>query len=45
MAKGTIPLKAFRKAWGTTSRKRIHEVLHTAFSRAISGAGARTDAG
>jgi nanoRNase/pAp phosphatase (c-di-AMP/oligoRNAs hydrolase) len=45
MAKGTIPLKAFRKAWGTASRKRIHEALHTAFSRAISREGERADGG
>jgi nanoRNase/pAp phosphatase (c-di-AMP/oligoRNAs hydrolase) len=37
MAKGTIPLKAFRKAWGTASRARIREALHAAFARAIGG--------
>jgi nanoRNase/pAp phosphatase (c-di-AMP/oligoRNAs hydrolase) len=42
MAKGSIPLKTFRKVWGSTSRRRIHEALHTAFSRAISRDGAAT---
>jgi nanoRNase/pAp phosphatase (c-di-AMP/oligoRNAs hydrolase) len=37
MAKGTIPLKAFRKAFGAPSRSRVHAVLHAAFVRAISG--------
>jgi hypothetical protein len=37
MAKGTIPLKAFRKAWGTASRARIREALLAAFARAIGG--------
>ena len=40
MAKGTIPLKAFRKTWRTASRERIREALHAAFSRAIAGDGA-----
>jgi nanoRNase/pAp phosphatase (c-di-AMP/oligoRNAs hydrolase) len=46
MAKGTIPLKTFRTVWGSASRQRIHEALHTAFSRAISrdGAGPTRDA-
>jgi nanoRNase/pAp phosphatase (c-di-AMP/oligoRNAs hydrolase) len=39
MAKGTIPLKTFRTVWGSASRKRIHEALLSAFSRAISRDG------
>ncbi len=35
MAKGIIPLKAFREAFGTTSRKQVREALHDAFVRAI----------
>jgi nanoRNase/pAp phosphatase (c-di-AMP/oligoRNAs hydrolase) len=37
MAKGTIPLKAFRKNFGTTSAARIREALYAAFARAIAG--------
>ena len=39
MAKGIIPLSAFRKAYGTTSRQRIHEALFEAFAKAIRGDG------
>ena len=36
MAKGIIPLKAFRKRYGSATRTRIREVLHAAFVAAIS---------
>jgi len=39
MAKGIIPLTAFRRRFGSASRTRIREVLHAAFSRAIGGPG------
>lgn len=35
MAKGIIPLKAFRKVYGGADRKRIRDALHEAFVRAI----------
>ncbi|MEE9609348.1 MAG: DHH family phosphoesterase [Myxococcota bacterium] len=35
MAKGIIPLKAFRKVYGGTSRQRIRAALHKAFVSAI----------
>ena len=35
MAKGIIPLTAFRKVYGDASRMRIHRALHDAFVRAI----------
>ncbi len=35
MAKGVIPLKAFRKVYGTADRERIRSVLFDAFVRAI----------
>jgi nanoRNase/pAp phosphatase (c-di-AMP/oligoRNAs hydrolase) len=35
MAKGIIPLTAFRRSFGTASRSRIREALHAAFARAI----------
>ncbi|MDH3213594.1 MAG: DHH family phosphoesterase [Myxococcales bacterium] len=37
MAKGIIPLKAFRKVYGGASRERIRVALHDAFVRAIHG--------
>jgi len=37
MAKGIIPLKAFRKVYGTTNRKQIRTALHDAFVNAIHG--------
>ncbi len=37
MAKGIIPLKAFRKLYGGASRERIRAALHGAFVRAIHG--------
>jgi len=36
MAKGIIPLKAFRKRFGSARRGRVHEVLHDAFAAAIN---------
>ena len=45
MAKGTIPLKAFRKTWGTASRARIHDALRAAFTRAITGEAGRASTG
>jgi hypothetical protein len=35
MAKGIIPLSAFRKTYGSATRKRIQEALHDAFVAAI----------
>ncbi|MDH3520507.1 MAG: hypothetical protein OEM49_08635, partial [Myxococcales bacterium] len=35
MAKGIIPLKAFRKLYGSATRQRIGTVLHEAFIAAI----------
>jgi nanoRNase/pAp phosphatase (c-di-AMP/oligoRNAs hydrolase) len=35
MAKGIIPLSAFRKVYGSTSRQRIREALFDAFAKAI----------
>jgi hypothetical protein len=37
MAKGIIPLKAFRKTYGSATRARIADVLHKAFVAAIAG--------
>ena len=37
MAKGIIPLKAFRKVYGGASRERIRVALHDAFVIAIHG--------
>jgi nanoRNase/pAp phosphatase (c-di-AMP/oligoRNAs hydrolase) len=37
MAKGIIPLAAFRKVYGGASRERIRVALHDAFVRAIHG--------
>jgi nanoRNase/pAp phosphatase (c-di-AMP/oligoRNAs hydrolase) len=37
MAKGIIPLKAFRKVYGSATRKKMREALHDAFVRAIRG--------
>jgi nanoRNase/pAp phosphatase (c-di-AMP/oligoRNAs hydrolase) len=36
MAKGIIPLKAFRKVYGEATRKRVQAVLHEAFLKAIA---------
>jgi nanoRNase/pAp phosphatase (c-di-AMP/oligoRNAs hydrolase) len=36
MAKGIIPLKAFRKLYGDATRKRVQAVLHEAFQKAIA---------
>ena len=35
MAKGIIPLKAFREVYGTTDREQIRSALFDAFTRAI----------
>jgi nanoRNase/pAp phosphatase (c-di-AMP/oligoRNAs hydrolase) len=35
MAKGIIPLKAFRKVYGSTTREQIRKALHDAFVEAI----------
>ena len=35
MAKGIIPLKAFREVYGSTTREQIRSTLHDAFIRAI----------
>jgi hypothetical protein len=35
MAKGIIPLKAFRELYGDTTSKRVQAVLHEAFQKAI----------
>ena len=37
MAKGIIPLKAFRKVYGSTTREQIRRALQTAFAKAIQG--------
>lgn len=37
MAKGIIPLKAFRKVYGTAGRERVGRVLLKAFAKAIEG--------
>lgn len=37
MAKGIIPLKAFRKVYGNATRAQIRKALHKAFVRAIQG--------
>jgi nanoRNase/pAp phosphatase (c-di-AMP/oligoRNAs hydrolase) len=37
MAKGIIPLKAFREVYGSATRKRIGSVLLEAFAKAIEG--------
>ncbi len=39
MAKGIIPLKAFRKTYGSATRAKIREALHAAFMQAIRGDG------
>ena len=36
MAKGIIPLSAFRKTYGSATVTRIREVLHDAFVAAIA---------
>jgi hypothetical protein len=35
MAKGIIPLKAFREVYASTTREKIREALHDAFVTAI----------
>ncbi len=40
MAKGIIPLKAFRQKYGRADRKTIHKALYEAFVRAIRGGSA-----
>jgi hypothetical protein len=35
MAKGIIPLKAFREVYGSATREKIREALHDAFVNAI----------
>ncbi len=35
MAKGIIPLRAFREVYGKADRRSIHRALHDAFMRAI----------
>ncbi len=37
MAKGIIPLKAFREVYGSATRERIRSALHAAFVEAIHG--------
>ena len=37
MAKGIIPLKAFRQVYGSASRERVRSALHDAFVAAIQG--------
>ena len=37
MAKGIIPLKAFRKVYGSATREQIRKALHKAFTKAIQG--------
>jgi nanoRNase/pAp phosphatase (c-di-AMP/oligoRNAs hydrolase) len=37
MAKGIIPLKAFRETYGSATRSRIQSVLRDAFAKAING--------
>jgi nanoRNase/pAp phosphatase (c-di-AMP/oligoRNAs hydrolase) len=39
MAKGIIPLKAFRETYGSATRERIRTALHDAFVQAIHGGG------
>jgi len=39
MAKGMIPLQAFRQVYGKTDRATIREALHSAFVRAIRREG------
>ena len=39
MAKGIIPVKAFRERYGSATRKRVAEVLHGAFVAAIKREG------
>jgi len=39
MAKGIIPLKAFRKVYGNATRGKIREALHDAFANAIRREG------
>lgn len=45
MAKGIIPLKAFRKTYGDATRERIRDTLHDAFVRAIRREEVRPDEG
>jgi nanoRNase/pAp phosphatase (c-di-AMP/oligoRNAs hydrolase) len=42
MAKGIIPLKAFRKVYGDATRKRVQAVLHEAFVKAIAPGDSKT---
>ena len=35
MAKGIIPLRAFRDVYGSATREKIREALHDAFVKAI----------
>jgi len=37
MAKGIIPVKAFREVYGSATRDKIRDALHTAFVQAIHG--------
>ncbi len=37
MAKGIIPLRAFREVYGSAERERVHSALHEAFVKAIQG--------
>ena len=37
MAKGIIPVKAFREVYGSATRQTIRDALHTAFVDAIHG--------
>ena len=37
MAKGIIPVKAFREVYGRADQKKIHEALEKAFVKAIRG--------
>jgi hypothetical protein len=39
MAKGIIPLKAFREVYGDTRRATVRTALHDAFTRAINRNG------
>jgi nanoRNase/pAp phosphatase (c-di-AMP/oligoRNAs hydrolase) len=45
MAKGIIPLRAFRKTYGDATRPRIRAALHDAFVRAIRREEVRPDEG
>jgi FKBP-type peptidyl-prolyl cis-trans isomerase (trigger factor) len=35
MAKGIIPVKAFRQVYGSATRQQVRKALHDAFVRAI----------